>query len=63
MPPVLNDLQSHLQRLVAFLQRTEGQGLAEYGMLVSAIAIVVVVAAALFGHQVSSMFSHVADNI
>jgi Flp pilus assembly pilin Flp len=44
--------------------RTErGQTLAEYGILVAGIAIVVVVAAIVFGGAVSSLFGNNASHI
>jgi Flp pilus assembly pilin Flp len=40
-----------------------GQTLAEYGILVSVIATIVVVAALLFGHSVSTLVSGDAQNV
>lgn len=60
---MLNHLHAYLNRVVAVLRRSEGQSLAEYGMLISVIAIVVLTAAALLGSNISSMFSAVVGKI
>ncbi len=41
----------------------EGQGLAEYGLILVLIAVVVVVVVALLGDQVSAFFSEVTSAI
>ena len=41
----------------ARLRRQEGQTMAEYGILIAVIAIIVVVAAAVLGGSISSLFN------
>jgi len=44
-----------------YLAREEGQGLVEYGLVLVLIAVVVVAILAVFGGQVSTMFSQVTS--
>lgn len=44
-------------------RREDGQTLAEYGILVSVIAIIVIAAAVLLGSSVSALFSSSAHKI
>jgi pilus assembly protein Flp/PilA len=46
--------------LFSVLRREEGQGLAEYALILALIAMVVVVAVAFFGATVQSMFEDIA---
>jgi Flp pilus assembly pilin Flp len=41
----------------------EGQTFVEYGMLIAVIAVVVVLAALVFGSSVSSLFSGIVTNL
>jgi len=43
-----------------FILREEGQGLVEYGLIFILIAVVVALALALLGTQLSDLFSRVA---
>ena len=49
--------------LLAHLRAEEGQTMAEYGLLLAVIAVVVVVAAIFLGTQISSIFSQVGNSI
>jgi pilus assembly protein Flp/PilA len=49
--------------LIARARREEGQTMAEYGILVAVIAIVVILAATTLGSSISSVFSSVATKI
>jgi len=42
-----------------FMPREEGQGLAEYGLILVLIAVIVVVVLALLGSQISALFAEV----
>ena len=44
-----------------YLPREEGQGLAEYGLILVLIAVVVVAVVTLFGNQISEMFESLTD--
>jgi pilus assembly protein Flp/PilA len=46
--------------LFSVLRREEGQGLAEYALILALIALVVVAAVAFFGTTVNSMFEDIA---
>lgn len=45
------------------LRREDGQTLAEYGILVAVIAVIVIVAATVFGGSVSTLFSSNAHRV
>jgi pilus assembly protein Flp/PilA len=49
--------------LVARVQREEGQSMAEYGILIAVIGVVVLVAAAVLGSSISSVFNSLAGKI
>jgi pilus assembly protein Flp/PilA len=44
-------------------RRAEGQTMAEYGIMVAVIAIVVIVAATVFGGSVSGLFNGTAGQV
>jgi pilus assembly protein Flp/PilA len=52
-----------VQLYVRQLRREDGQTLAEYGILVAVIAIIVIVAATVFGGSVSTLFSSNARRV
>jgi pilus assembly protein Flp/PilA len=56
-------LYQFVSALIARAQREEGQTMAEYAILVTVIAIVVLAAAILLGNSISSIFSSLAKNI
>ncbi|HEY2771045.1 MAG TPA: Flp family type IVb pilin [Solirubrobacteraceae bacterium] len=58
-----NSLYQLAGALVARVHREEGQSMAEYGILLAVIAVVVLTAAALLGTQISSVFNNIANSI
>jgi Flp pilus assembly pilin Flp len=48
---------------MARLRRQEGQTMAEYGILLGVIAVVVVAVAALLGSSISSLFSSTSTHL
>jgi len=53
-----------IQRLLATLRRDEeGQGLAEYALILALIAIVAIIALIFLGNQVSTILSTVGSSI
>ena len=53
-----------VSRLLAAVRRTEeGQGLAEYALILALIAIVAIVALIFLGNQVSTILSTVGNSI
>jgi pilus assembly protein Flp/PilA len=52
-----------LARFVAWLEREEGQGLAEYALILVLIAVVVIAAVTLLGTGISQTFSNIASNL
>ena len=60
---MLNSLFDALSFLKLRLGRDEGQTMAEYGILIAVIAIVVVVAAVLLGGNLSTLFSSTATKV
>jgi pilus assembly protein Flp/PilA len=47
----------------AFDHRDDGQGLAEYALILALIAIVAIVALIFLGNEVSSIISHVGNSL
>ncbi len=56
-------IRKSLKSLVVCASADEGQTMAEYGILVAVIAVVVIVAATLLGTSISSVFNSVAGAI
>jgi Flp pilus assembly pilin Flp len=56
-------LHSLVASLFARLRAAEGQAMAEYGVLLAVIAVVVVAAAIFLGTQISSIFSSVGHSL
>ena len=53
-----------LSRILAAIRRDEdGQGLAEYALILALIAIVAVLALVFLGSQISGILSTIAENI
>ena len=53
-----------LNALISLISRDEeGQGLAEYALILALIAIVAIIALIFLGNQVSSILSTVGDSI
>jgi pilus assembly protein Flp/PilA len=49
--------------LPASLRREDGQTLAEYGIVISVIAVIVIAAAVLLGSSISTLFSSSAPKV
>jgi Flp pilus assembly pilin Flp len=60
---MLATLPQLLGYLLQGARRSEGQTMAEYGIMVAAIAIIVIVAAAVFGGSVSGLFNANAGKV
>jgi pilus assembly protein Flp/PilA len=56
-------LYSALSSMLMRLRREEGQTMAEYGILIAVIAIVVVLAAVFLGSSISSLFSNTSTHL
>jgi Flp pilus assembly pilin Flp len=56
-------LYSVLSSVLMRLRREEGQTMAEYGILIGVIAIVVVAAAVFLGGSISSIFSNTSSHL
>ena len=58
------DVRIHLNRLFAMFRRTtDGQGLAEYALILALIAMVAVLALIFLGGQVQTMLSKVGASV
>jgi len=57
----MTTLQNAIQQL--FAEREEGQGLAEYALILALIAIVAIIALIFLGSQVSSILSTVGNSV
>ena len=51
------------QALIASLRREDGQGLAEYALILALIAIIAIVALIFLGGQVSAILSDVGNSV
>ena len=51
------------QRILASIEHNEGQGLAEYALILALIAIVAIVALIFLGGQISSILSNVGQSM
>jgi pilus assembly protein Flp/PilA len=60
---MLNSLYDFFGALMVRVRHSEGQTMAEYGILIAVIAIVVVVAATLLGSSISSLFNGTAGKL
>jgi pilus assembly protein Flp/PilA len=49
--------------LAASVRREDGQTLAEYGIMISVIAVIVIAAAVLLGSSISTLFSSSAPKV
>ena len=56
VPPLVN-------RFHQFIRDDEGQTMAEYGLSLALIALVVIVAATVLGLNISTLFSNVAQTV
>jgi pilus assembly protein Flp/PilA len=60
---MLNHLYEMAFGLIARVRHEEGQTMAEYGLLLAVIAVVVVAAALLLGQSISSLFLGVSAKL
>jgi Flp pilus assembly pilin Flp len=56
-------LQDRIDRVAQSVNRVEGQGLAEYALILALIAIVAIVALLFLGGQVSKILSNVGKSV
>jgi Flp pilus assembly pilin Flp len=57
------DCMDRIRALMLRLHAQSGQTMAEYGILITAIAVIVVVVAALLGANITSLFSQTSSHI
>jgi len=60
---MLSSLIQFGQSLIARMRAEDGQTMAEYGLLLAVIAVVVVAAALVLGKSISSLFLGVAGSL
>jgi pilus assembly protein Flp/PilA len=60
---MLNSLFDFVTYLSIRMGREEGQTMAEYGILIAVIAVVVIVAAAFLGTSISALFNSTASKV
>lgn len=51
-----------LNMILNQLKNEEGQGMAEYGLIIAFVALIVVAGITVFGQQLSAFFSDLATN-
>lgn len=59
----MNNLIAFASTLIPSMRREEGQTMAEYGILIAVIALVVVVVAVTLGGAISSLFGSTANHV
>jgi pilus assembly protein Flp/PilA len=52
-----------IQSYLATLKREEGQGMAEYGLILALVALAVVAAFLFLGDEISTLISEVGSNL
>lgn len=60
---MLNNLIDYVSTLVLRVRHEEGQTMAEYGILIAVIALVVIVVAITLGSSISSLFGSTASHL
>jgi pilus assembly protein Flp/PilA len=60
---MLNSFFDFVSMLVVRMRSQAGQTMAEYGILIAVIAIIVIVAATTLGGSLSSLFSNTATKV
>ncbi|MDQ6836114.1 MAG: Flp family type IVb pilin [Actinomycetota bacterium] len=60
---MLNSLFDVVGMLTVYLRREEGQTMAEYGILIAVIALIVVLAASVLGGSISSLFGSTSGKL
>jgi Flp pilus assembly pilin Flp len=60
---MLNSFNDFLTKMVVRIRCQEGQTMAEYGILLGVIALVVVVVAVTLGGSIKSLFTSVSGNL
>lgn len=60
---MLNNLFDLVTMFTVRLRREDGQTMAEYGILIAVIALVVVVAAIVLGSSISSLFGSTSSKL
>jgi pilus assembly protein Flp/PilA len=60
---MFNILNGFITMVMVRVRREEGQTMAEYGILIGVIALVVVAAAVLLGGNISSLFNSAATKV
>jgi Flp pilus assembly pilin Flp len=60
---MLNYVFTFVSKMAVRVRREEGQTMAEYGILIAVIALVVVVVAITLGSSISSLFGSTASHL
>ncbi len=60
---MFNSFFAYMTALMLRARREEGQTMAEYGILIGVIAVVVIVAAVLLGSSISALFNGTAAKV
>jgi Flp pilus assembly pilin Flp len=60
---MLNSLFDVVSMLMFRMRREDGQTMAEYGILIAVIALIVVVAAVVLGSSISGLFGSTATKV
>jgi len=60
---MLNNLIDFVSMLAVRMRHEEGQTMAEYGILIAVIALVVIAAAVLLGGSISTLFGSAASKV
>jgi len=56
-------LRFQVNRVKRLIQRREGQGMAEYGLILALVAVVAIIGIAVLGPRLQSLFQSIASHL
>jgi pilus assembly protein Flp/PilA len=56
-------LKMYMDYLKAFRSNKKGQGMVEYGLIISLIAVAVIAALVILGPKIANLFNNVSNNM
>ncbi len=56
-------LKMYMEYLKAFRSNKKGQGMVEYGLIISLIAVAVIAALVILGPKIANLFNNVSNNM
>jgi pilus assembly protein Flp/PilA len=56
-------IKMYMDYLKAYIHSKKGQGMVEYGLIISLIAVAVIAALVILGPKIASLFNNVSNNM